>query len=474
MTLAALLEILAKAPLIASVQAPPESPVSSPNPLCRLAQASLMNGVSVLRLQGIDNIAYIHEATLAPTIGLIKKDYRDSKVYITPTLREVEKLIDTGCEVIALDGTQRRRPSDQNLPDLIAAIQRAGKLAMADCDTLESAQYAERCGADLIGTTLAGYTQESSPSTPGPDLELLRRLVAELKTPVIAEGRYARRWQVEAALRIGASAVVVGGALNDPFKTTVSLLPRVSGAGEFGAVDIGGTWLRYARFGSDGGLIEVQKTPLPQDRDERMAWVRQQVLDHHPVRVGVGTGGTVDPKTGIVWEAKPIIPEHQGSEFSEAILGAPTIALNDGLATAWGHAWHPRFAGQRVASLALGTGVGCGFVAEGSLMMGPRGEYPRINDIPTRGGVSMEDLLGGATLTPNPTDEDRAKAEIALESAVQLLKTLYYPDRIVVCGGVGLSDWLLPQALALGCEPSPYGAEAGLFGAAALAMLPPA
>jgi predicted NBD/HSP70 family sugar kinase len=188
--------------------------------------------------------------------------------------------------------------------------------------------------------------------------------------------------------------------------------------------------------------------------------------------VGVGTGGTVDPRTGVVWEAKPIIPEHEGSEFSRATLGVETVALNDGLATAWGHAWHPLYAGKRVATLALGTGVGCGLVDQGRILMGPRGEYPRLNDLPID-GASFEDLLGGAVLTPNPSDEDRARAVRALESAVQALRTLYYPDHVVVCGGVGLSPWLRPHAEALGCDLSPFGVEAGLHGAATLALIPP-
>jgi N-acetylmannosamine-6-phosphate 2-epimerase/N-acetylmannosamine kinase len=187
----------------------------------------------------------------------------------------------------------------------------------------------------------------------------------------------------------------------------------------------------------------------------------------------LGTGGIVDPASGVCWTAKEyLMPDQIGIEFSEDTLGVPTYAHGDGHASAWGHACRPEFAGLRVATLALGTGVGCGFVQEGRIWAGRRGEYPRINDLPAPAGASYEGLLGGINLTREPTEGQKAQAILALEGALKALRDLYFPDAIVVCGSVGLSPWLAPHVERLGAIPSPFSADAGLFGAAALALFP--
>lgn len=460
--------------LIASVQATDGSAVDDPATLARLARTSLDQGVRLLRLQGIDNIRAIRAATGAPTIGLIKRDYADSEVYITPTMREVDELVAEGCEIIALDGTPRKRPTDVTLPELIARIHQAGRIAMADCDSVGSAIAAVEAGADWVGTTLAGYTTESSGSPKsGPDLDLLRSIVASVRVPVIAEGRYALGWQVDAALRIGAAAVVVGGALNDPVKTTRALLPIPPAQGPVGAIDIGGTWLRYATFSPDWRLLEVERAPNPPEMAVRMAWIRERIERSGVERVGVSTGGIVDPDTGIVWTAKEyLMPNHIGIEFSESTLGVKTFAHGDGHATAWGHAQTPEFAGLRVATLALGTGVGCGLVDSGRIWCGRRGEYPRVNDLPTSHGKTYEELLGGIHLTREPSQAQIDDASRALDGAVKAIRDFYFPDVVVIAGSVGLSPWLAPRVKDNEAVVSPFGPDAGLFGAAALALYP--
>jgi predicted NBD/HSP70 family sugar kinase len=343
---------------------------------------------------------------------------------------------------------------------------------LADIDSLESARYAVESGADLVSTTLAGYTRERA-STAGPDLDLLREVVASVSKPVFAEGRFAEPWQVQAALRIGAVGVIIGGALNDPIKTTRRFMPRPKPSGKVGAVDIGGTWMRFATFSEDWKLQEIERMPLLEQREARMDWIRSQVRASHACAVGVSTGGTVDPRTGELWEAKALIPDHIGSMFNEQSLGVPTAALNDGLATAWGHACLPEYAGKRVATLALGTGVGCGFVADGRILMGPRGEYVRLNDLPAPGGATFEQLLGGASLSPSPSPEQIAQALSAFFQAGIVLQSMYFPDQIVACGAVALSDWMAPFLKSPGLTASPFGADAGLYGAAALVLFPP-
>jgi predicted NBD/HSP70 family sugar kinase len=338
---------------------------------------------------------------------------------------------------------------------------------MADCDGLESARYALEAGSDWVGTTLAGYTPARS-ATAGPDLDLLRDLIKLAPGQVIAEGRFSEPWEAQAAMAMGATAVVIGGALNDPTKQTRRFATALAPArGLVGAVDIGGTWLRFAVVDSNRQIQEIEMIPLLSDPEQRLSWIQEKAHAHGIDRLGIGTGGTVDPRTRTVTEAKPIIPDHVGSCFE--LEGIQTVALNDGLATAWGHGCHPSFAGKRVATLALGTGVGCGLVDRGRIWMGPGGQYPRINDLPSSLGGTIEDHLGGLVLGAEASAEQRQRAQIAAGEALNVIRNVFHPDEVVVCGGVGLADWLhLPGTVA-----SPFGSEAGLIGAASLALFPP-
>ena len=478
MKLPFLLAKLREAPLVASVQASP-GPLDHEDTLLRLAKASAQEGVGVLRLEGVKAVRKLMPGLGLPIIGLLKRKYPDSDVYITPTAQDVDALLDLGCHIIALDGTTRERPKGHTLEALIARIHRRKGLAMADCDSLGSALAAVAAGADLVGTTLGGYT-DARAMTDGPDLELLREIVRGVGVPVIAEGRYSQRWEVDAALRIGAVAVTIGGALNDPVKRTRALWPSFKPYGatddppaSIGAVDIGGTWLRFARFTEDWKMVDVERVAYPATRIERLNWIKAQIKESGVRAVGVSTGGIVDPRTGEVWKAKEyLMPDHVGIVFDEENLGVPTFAYGDGHASAWGSANLPQYAGRRVATLALGTGVGCGFVQKGEIWSGRRGEYPRVNDLPAAGGASYEALLGGLHLTKSPSEEGKAGALRALEGALEALRDLYFPDDVVVCGSVGLSDWLAPELARVGAVASPFGADAGLYGAAALALFP--
>lgn len=472
MTLPELLDRVRSCPLVASVQASDGSPVDDPSTLLRLAQASQTQGVTVLRLQGAANISTIRGGTGLPVIGLIKRSYEGSEVYITPTRAEVDEVLAGGAEVVALDATARPRPGGVSLADLVGYIHSKGALVLADIDTVESAVGAVAAGADMVSTTLGGYTGARL-ATVGPDLDLLRGVVGAVKVPVFAEGRFSESWQVEAALRIGATGVIVGGALNDPVKQTKAMMPARRGKGLVGAIDIGGTWLRFGRFTSDWQSLDSERILNPGNKQKCLDWIRERISHYEVERVGVSTGGIVDPVSGVVWTAKEyLMPDHIGIEFSEKTLGVPTQAFGDGHATAWAHAILPQFAGKRVATLAIGTGLGAGFVRDGKIWCGRRGEYPRVNDLPAPGGKTYEDLLGGIHLTREPTPEKQLDAILALESALAAVRNLYFPDEVVIAGSVGLSPWLEPHVIRLGAVPSPIGHDAGLFGAAALALFP--
>ncbi|QYK52475.1 MAG: putative N-acetylmannosamine-6-phosphate 2-epimerase [Fimbriimonadaceae bacterium] len=467
--------LLKQCPVIASVQADTGTPLNNPQTLLACAQASIQQGVKVLRLQGVENIQSIRSAVETPLIGLIKKKYSGSEIYITATENEVKELISTKCEIIAIDATERARPNGEQLSDLLKLIKSAGRLAMADCDSFSSIQNAEALGFDIISTTLNGYTPDTRSSSPQPNLNLLRNAREATKAILLAEGRFAEPWQVQAALQIGADGVVIGGAINDPIKQTrrfVSAAPNVTE--NIVGIDLGGTWLRAGLFSPSLELLEFDQIAAPKTHKERLTFIESFAKKHGAIRIGVSAGGTIDYQTHAVIETKGFIPDYLGRQFRIEKLNIRVI--NDGLATAWGHACHPHFAGKRVATLALGTGVGAGVVDRGRIITDSSGNYPRINDAYLPSGKTIEETLGGINFDGEPNTEQKTEAIRAAQIAIDQINN-QFPDGIVICGGVGLSDWFraaLPQ-ISSRCplEVSPYGEHAGLTGAAALQIYPP-
>ncbi|MFD4421195.1 N-acetylmannosamine-6-phosphate 2-epimerase [Agromyces sp. NPDC058484] len=212
--------------LIVSCQAYPGEAMRDPNTMAQVARAAVTGGAVGIRLQGIDDIRAAADLDV-PVIGLWK-DGADG-VFITPTLEHARAVADAGAEVVALDGTRRPRPDGLTLAETIAALRETHDvLVMADCGSLDDAIAAEAAGADLLGTTLAGYTGER-PKTPGPDLELVEQVAAHCTRPVIAEGRIHTPADAAAAVAAGATAVCVGTAITHPSSITswfVAALPE--------------------------------------------------------------------------------------------------------------------------------------------------------------------------------------------------------------------------------------------------------
>ena len=204
-----------KGKLIVSCQALPDEPLHSSFIMGRMALAAKQGGASGIRAQSVEDIKEIMTVVDLPVIGIIKRNYDDSEVYITPTQKEVKELLETKCQMIAIDATNRKRPNDENMKDLLDLIQQGGRLAMADISTYEEAVNAEKMGFDVISTTLCGYTPYS-PNYEGPNLELIGQLVQDLHIPVIAEGKINYPDDLKAVLKAGAYSAVVGGAITRP------------------------------------------------------------------------------------------------------------------------------------------------------------------------------------------------------------------------------------------------------------------
>jgi len=205
--------------LIVSCQAKEGEPLRDPIIMAKMATAALIGGAGAIRAAGLDDIKAIKAFNDTIVIGLIKKDYPDSEVYITPTKQEVRKLLESGCEIIALDGTNRRRPKQESLVGLISLIHAENRLAMADISNFEEAVMAQQAGADFVSTTLSGYTAYTKKQR-GPDLKLLSKCVKKLQIPVLAEGRIRNPRDLKRVLAKKPFAVVIGTAITRPSEIT--------------------------------------------------------------------------------------------------------------------------------------------------------------------------------------------------------------------------------------------------------------
>ena len=212
-----------KGKLVVSCQALPEEPLHSAFIMGRMARAAKEGGAAAIRAQSMADILEIREVTGLPVIGLVKRSYPDSAIYITPTHNEVAELLATGCEVIALDMTDRPRPGNEQMPDLVQQIHEAGRLVLADISTFAEGTAAAEMGADAISTTLSGYTPYS-PQLSGPDIQLVRDLSMKLTVPVFAEGRIHTPAEVRTVMEAGAFAPIVGSAITRPQLITASFV----------------------------------------------------------------------------------------------------------------------------------------------------------------------------------------------------------------------------------------------------------
>ena len=206
--------------LIVSCQALAHEPLHGAEIMARMALAAVEGGAAAIRANSPVDIAAIRKSVTLPIIGLYKDDIPGYPVYITPTLRHVLAVAEAGADIIAIDATARARPEPGTLADFIGRIHmQAGLPVLADISTVAEGMAAVEAGADLVSTTMSGYTDDS-PAQREPDLELVANLSRAISVPVLAEGRYRTPQQASNALAVGALAVVVGGAITRPQEIT--------------------------------------------------------------------------------------------------------------------------------------------------------------------------------------------------------------------------------------------------------------
>ena len=204
-----------KSKLIVSCQALEDEPLFSSFIMGRMALAATQAGAGGIRANTVVDIQEIKKNTNLPIIGIIKRNYGDCNVYITPTMKEIDELCAEGVDIIAIDATKRERPDKVQLKDFVKAIKEKypNQIIMGDISDVSEAIYAEEIGIDIVGTTLCGYTDYTKGNEP---LVTLEQVLKSVKIPVIGEGNLDTPEKAKNGIEMGALAVVVGGAITRP------------------------------------------------------------------------------------------------------------------------------------------------------------------------------------------------------------------------------------------------------------------
>lgn len=208
-----------KSGLIVSCQALEHEPLHSSYIMGRMAIAAEEGGALGIRANSKEDIIVIKKSVKLPVIGIVKRDYDDSEVFITATMKEIDELAESGCDMIALDATDRVRPNGVSLKEFIKEIRAKypSILLMADASTVEEVLEAEKLGFDCVSTTLMGYTEKSKGhDISDNDFERLKEIVARVSVPVIAEGNVDTPEKAKRCFELGVHTVVVGSAITRP------------------------------------------------------------------------------------------------------------------------------------------------------------------------------------------------------------------------------------------------------------------
>lgn len=199
--------------LIVSCQAPADSPLAKPEIIAAFAETAQQNGAVGVRIDAPENISAVKAQIKIPVLGIYKKIYDRSEVYITPTFDAAREIADAGADVIALDATFRPRPNDEKIENILSRIKsELNKFIAADIAEFDEGLNAEEIGFNAVITTLSGYTKNTKQIVE-PDFNLVENLAKRLSIPVICEGRLSSAEDVRRAFDCGAFAVVVGNAI---------------------------------------------------------------------------------------------------------------------------------------------------------------------------------------------------------------------------------------------------------------------
>lgn len=493
--------------LVVSCQPVPDGPMDNADCVVAFALAALAGGASALRIESLPYVRAVRAVTSAPIIGIVKHDRTDTEIRITPTIELAEALCEAGSDIVAFDATRRMRPA--SVPDLIAAIKSRGKLAMADCADLDDAREALAAGADLVGSTLSGYT--GGPAPDGPDYELISAM-RELTPHVVAEGRVHRPEQAAEAQRHGAFCVVVGSALTRTEHATAwfraaidAVAPATRSSLPTLAIDIGGTKVLAGLVSGDEVQAELTiPTDVTDGADELLSGIATMVSNWagRYASVAVAVSGLVDdghwsalnPQTLSLPGRYPLVQRLQD------LFSVTAFAVNDAQAAAWGEYRYGAGQQEDLAFLTISTGVGGGVVLNGRLRLGLAGHFGLTCGASSDHRTPLENEVSGHWIAAQASDaghemsaagvfaaaaQGDAWAEQIVAASAQKVARLCAdiqltldPARIVIGGGIGLAPGFIERVQHHVEEGAPrlrphvvkaaLGARAGLVGVADL------
>lgn len=375
-----------KGGIVVSCQAHEEDGLYGPENMALMAKAAELGGAVGIRADDPNHIAAIRRTVKLPIIGIYKEDVDGYATRITLNMDRVRDIFEAGSDIIALDCTHRPHPYNTNGFEMIKQIkEKFGCLVMADISNFEEGVAAANAGADIVATTLAGYT-DYTPHTEGPDFDLVRRLAAALSVPVICEGRIAAPEHARRLLRMGAHAIVVGSMITRPMwitkqyadmmKKTVKALHATAYA-----LDIGGTKIAASIVNAKGELLEEPLiVSCPQESSEAVVTACIELLNklksgssYQPSCVGISTGGTINTKGEIIY-ATSSIPNWQGTPLASMIekeMKLPVVVCNDGNCAAIAESRIGEGKNKKSClCLTVGTGLGGGFTIDEQLVCG--------------------------------------------------------------------------------------------------------
>jgi len=216
--------------LVASCQALDDEPLHGSKIMAKMALAAQQGGAVGIRANSKEDIIEIKKEVDLPIIGIVKRDYADSEVFITATKKEIDELLEAGCEMIAMDATNRSRPKNLALSELVSYVRDKNPSVqlMADISSLHEAKEAEALGFDCISTTLYGYTESTKGNKLYDDnFAFIKEIISHTSTPVIAEGNILTPDMARQAIQLGAYSVVVGGAITRPQQITSRFVKEI-------------------------------------------------------------------------------------------------------------------------------------------------------------------------------------------------------------------------------------------------------
>jgi glucokinase-like ROK family protein len=376
--------------LVVSCQAWSGDPLDDVEALRRMACAAVAGGAAGLRLNGAEQIAAIRRDTSLPIIG-IEKQYCNGRLRITPDFASAARLAAAGVSIIALDCTDRAWDQGEPWRVVVERIHKELQLpVMADIATIREGLAAAAAGADMIGMTLNGYTEETKGNS-GFSWPLLDELVQQTGRPIVAEGHISTPAEAMRAIERGAWSVVVGSAITRPGEITARFVRGIAASSATTpaiGVDIGGTSVKAGMVDREGAISFAVRVPTNASggRDaiaaaaveaieSVLANVRREGIK--PVGLGIASAGAIDARSGSVFAATDNLPGWAGfnlREFAEERFQLPTYVNNDAHAAVLAelHFGLGRYLSDFVA-LTIGTGVGGGIVSGGHLVRGQHG-----------------------------------------------------------------------------------------------------